>query len=76
MCLNQVTQPAYPSTKAALERETSAGLLRYSKFLTSGKPRVITRNLGDAWFVYTDASSKWRRVTLWRDLVVVVVVVC
>lgn len=56
MCLNQVTQHAYPSTKSTLEPETAAALKRYSNFLLSGKPRTITQSLDDTWFVYTDAS--------------------
>ncbi len=55
MCLNQVTQHAYRSTKSVLEPETALTLRRYSEFLMSGK-RSITRNLGDTWSVYTDAS--------------------
>ena len=56
MCLNQVTQHAYRSTKSVREPETALTLRMYSEFLMPGKPRSITRNLGDTWFVYTDAS--------------------
>ena len=56
MFLNPVTQHAYRSTKSVLEPETECALRRHSEFLMSGKPRSITRNLGDIWFVYTAAS--------------------
>ena len=56
MCLNQVTHHAYRSNKSVLEPDTSIALQRYREFLLSGKPRSITSNLGDTWFVYTDAS--------------------